>query len=1187
MVEHDGSVDRSETEPEKAREDQRRSRPKQVRMQTEGRDRERERKRSVSQQGRPPQQRPNRGEENDPASREEVPRGGHRASVDEDPERPQGASHTLKRKSRGARHKRRPERIGSLWIWRGAALAGLVALALGGFGIWSLLRDDDSSEQEQRQRQATEDLERRSEAVARSPEDVADCPDQGVYDASAPDVVAVLVNQDGCLVTQYVSLDGRTVESARIELFDADPNVLSVDVPLLASLDDHSGRQSQPSQWHHHELRADEWADIGEASPVTVAVIDTGVDSSHSVFDNRVSTVRVSGADRTHGTMVAGIIAELTGPSIVIKSWDVTSQCVDGSSGCLDFLPALVELTDSKIHSDVKVINLSLGCPDQQSCLAQFNNENARYTLRRLYEQGKIVVASAGNDYDQSEDDWPRWPVGWPEVVGVAAHRSDGELTAYTNRGDYVDLSAPSGDCSEYNFDSDTGKGSCGPIRDGLTVPSPGNGFEATAGGTSAAAPMVSAVIAQLWSAFPDVSNGQILDAIYQTASFQPGLRHGHGQVKPVAALELLFELARAGDTTTTIPTTSTAPPSTTAGIVQTAPDPPSLSLSRSDDVVTATWDSPDDGGAPIEGFRLVWLGYKNPSEMSEWSEGSSARSFEFPVFPCGIDVAIGIQARNSVGLSEQESQSTQTQSCSVPEAPSLLLSLSGDVVTATWDSPDDGGAPIERFHLVWLDSENPNDKSEWSEGSSAQSFKFPVFPCGIDVAIGIQARNSVGLSEQASQSTQTQSCSVPEAPSLLLSLSGDVVTATWDSPDDGGAPIERFHLVWLDSENPNDKSEWSEGSSAQSFKFPVFPCGIDVAIGIQARNSVGLSEQASQSTQTQSCSVPEAPSLLLSLSGDVVTATWDSPDDGGAPIERFHLVWLDSENPNDKSEWSEGSSAQSFKFPVFPCGIDVAIGIQARNSVGLSEQASKSIQTQSCSVPDPPSLSLSLSRDVVTASYVVTASWDSPDDGGAPIEGFNVFWLNSQKTYNRSEWSLRSSQRSFRFLDVPCGINAQIGITARNIVGSSGRMDRSIRTHGCPEVRIRQGNTAPEYNTDGSRCGNCDWIEMELRNFLPGQYNWACVYSGSENYPNETRVWISTDYQWDAPVDDTTRPGSLISVTRSNPEPEEHRCAAAREYITGYVYVIIDYDYDHKGSGDASTIGKYTNGVKSNEIDW
>ena len=114
--------------------------------------------------------------------------------------------------------------------------------------------------------------------------------------------------------------------------------------------------------------------------------------------------------------------------------------------------------------------------------------------------------------------------------------------------------------------------------------------------------------------------------------------------------------------------TTSTAPPSTTAGIVQTAPDAPSLILSLSgDDGVTASWDSPD-GGAPVEGFRLEWLGSDNPYYVSEWSKDSSDRSLEFAGLPCGIDVVIGIQARNSVGLSEQESQSIKTQSCGEPE---------------------------------------------------------------------------------------------------------------------------------------------------------------------------------------------------------------------------------------------------------------------------------------------------------------------------------------------------------------------------------------------------------------------------------------------------------------------------------------------------------------------------------------
>ena len=420
----------------------------------------------------------------------------------------------------------------------------------------------------------------------------------------------------------------------------------------------------------------------------------------------------------------------------------------------------------------------------------------------------------------------------------------------------------------------------------------------------------------------------------------------------------------------------------------------------------------------------------------------------------------------------------------------------------------------------------------------------------------------------------------MPDAPSLSLSLDGDVVTASWTSPNDGGAPIEGFRVEYLGPQDRYPYQEWRTGRDIREVSFADVPCGLDVIVGLVAYNSVGDSVQTSERIRTEACRVPGAPSLSLSLDGDVVTASWDAPYDGGAPIEGFSLTWLGSRDRYSESDLEFSPRARSYRFDNLPCGLDVIVGLVAYNSVGDSVQTSERIRTEACRVPGAPSLSLSLDGDVVTAS------WDAPYDGGAPIEGFRLEWLGSQSPYSKAEWNTRSSTRRFRFKNVPCGLDVVVGLVAVNSVGESAQSREPIWSRDCPEVRIYRGSRVEGDRIDGRRCRGCYWIEMELINFLPGEYKWACVHSGSQNFPNTPRVFYSSIGRWVGPDGVPYTGGPPIEVNRSNTTVNARRCAAAPGFIDGPVYMIVGYVYVEDG-GDASTISNYTKGVKSNEIDW
>lgn len=249
---------------------------------------------------------------------------------------------------------------------------------------------------------------------------------------------------------------------------------------------------------------------------VTVAVIDTGIDYTHSslgggfgknykviggydFYDDDSDPMDESG----HGTSVAGVIAA--------KSYTVNGVTYRGVAPDAK-LVALRVGTESNITNDnieralqwivsnyrtygISIVNLSLGSgnytdPDSSS---QFADEFA--TLRDL---GIFVVAASGNSNDQNSgpisQDGIAYPAADPNVFAVGAVDANDVISTWTQRGDELDLLAPGVD---------------------IVMPKMGGGT-VTEDGTSFASPYVAgtaALIRQMDSALAPGDVGSILMA--------------------------------------------------------------------------------------------------------------------------------------------------------------------------------------------------------------------------------------------------------------------------------------------------------------------------------------------------------------------------------------------------------------------------------------------------------------------------------------------------------------------------------------------------------------------------------------------------------------------------------------------------------------------------------------------------
>lgn len=219
-----------------------------------------------------------------------------------------------------------------------------------------------------------------------------------------------------------------------------------------------------------------------------VAVIDSGVDYNHAFLAGRVQPTKIntsSGGKRNdcmddsgHGTQVAGIIADSTPSSIVIRPYKVLDEY---NRGTLISVAAGIKCA---VKDGVDVINLSLGFYEDSKVLS----EAIAYAL----ENDIVIVGAAGNDATSE----PYYPASYKEVLKITAVNQQYYAANFTNFGDDVDFAAP-----------------------GVQIYTTTLGGEyTTVSGTSFAAPFASAEAALIRATLPKASAEDVFETMKKYA---------------------------------------------------------------------------------------------------------------------------------------------------------------------------------------------------------------------------------------------------------------------------------------------------------------------------------------------------------------------------------------------------------------------------------------------------------------------------------------------------------------------------------------------------------------------------------------------------------------------------------------------------------------------------------------------
>jgi thermitase len=257
------------------------------------------------------------------------------------------------------------------------------------------------------------------------------------------------------------------------------------------------------------------WA-ISTGTPITVAVIDTGIDYTHpDLWPNYIggtNFVTPDGDpfdDHGHGTHVSGTIAaalnNLTGnpaeeegvvgvaPNARILAYKVC----DATGDCSDF--AIQQAIAQAVVAGAKVINISLGGSDYSQGLND--------AVQDAWNAGLVIVAGAGNEGNTGLF----YPAALDHVISVAAFDEDGRQAPFSNYGPWVDISAP-GNVILSTY----------PMANCVASSVPGKtGCYTWLSGTSMATPHVSGAAALVWSRGDVTSNQQVVDILLNSADPQ------------------------------------------------------------------------------------------------------------------------------------------------------------------------------------------------------------------------------------------------------------------------------------------------------------------------------------------------------------------------------------------------------------------------------------------------------------------------------------------------------------------------------------------------------------------------------------------------------------------------------------------------------------------------------------------
>ncbi|MTW13955.1 S8 family serine peptidase, partial [Pseudoduganella eburnea] len=320
------------------------------------------------------------------------------------------------------------------------------------------------------------------------------------------------------------------------------------------------------SQWHISKIGAPTAWDSAQGANVTIAILDTGVDSTHpdlaphmvagwDIYGNTSNTSDLCG----HGTAVAGSAAAAGNNAIGVSGVSGQSKIMPlriaykGTDGlCYAYASTIASGVTYAADHGAKVANVSFSNAANSTAVQSAGNY--------LKSKGGLLFVSANNNA-RDEGFTPS-----TALIAVSSTDSNDNLSSFSSYGAFVSLSAPGSNI--YTTNNGGGYG----------------GWN----GTSFSSPVAAGAAALVMSANPSLTSDQVQNILFSTAvdlgAAGRDIYFGYGRVNAAAAVAAAGTAPAADSTAPTVSIAAPLGSSTVSGLV-------AVSVNAADNVGVARVD--------------------------------------------------------------------------------------------------------------------------------------------------------------------------------------------------------------------------------------------------------------------------------------------------------------------------------------------------------------------------------------------------------------------------------------------------------------------------------------------------------------------------------------------------------------------------------------------------------------------
>src|SRR2546422_74246 len=662
-----------------------------------------------------------------------------------------------------------------------------------------------------------------------------------------------LVRLDGGEIKRsYHIINGISVDIERdkINSLKNDPSVISVDPDLeVKALDLNADTQIGANQV---------WISAtGQGIPV--AILDTGIDSTHPEFAGRIALCHseITNTDTCedpngHGTHVAGIAgaaginpsAKGVAPAVSLFSDQVLDATGSGS------ISVIIAGIDYATAHGAKVISMSLGTSaistNQPNCDTAIPSLTT--AINNAVAAGVTVVAAAGNSGIKG--------VGAPGCISSTI-----AVGAVDNTDTIASFSSVGGPMADH-----------GIVAPGVNIFSSWllDGY-ATLSGTSMATPHVAGTIALMMQSNPSLTPAQIKNTLFSTActgitspscpsGAVPNSVYGHGRVDALAAHN--------------------------AVVAQTAPGIPTglKATTASYSSIVLSWTAPpNNGGSAITGYKIE----RSVDGGTSWSTiaantGSTATTYSDNGLAPSTTYTYRVSAINSVGTSSPSNTASATTSSNGTAQATLAVKsvdLSGNSFAGMWTTIQSGGTTVKTGYTPVTFTATTGTQYTVTV-SNYQNYVFNHWDDGsTNAARTITPTQSTTLT--AYYSTGTTTSTAPSAPQNLQAAAGNAqVSLSWTAPSsNGGSAITNYKIY--KSTSSGTETLLTTVGNVVSYTDGTVTNGQIYYYKVSAVNSVGESSQSNEASAVPSAPPPTTTAVI----------TVQAVDSSGTVLHQYTLL--------------------------------------------------------------------------------------------------------------------------------------------------------------------------------------------------------------------------------------------------------------------------------------------------------